>query len=113
MKYPPEKTIDLKASYEGKNEKVKWSAFTTPDPFGMMNVNLQYGEIKEVLAYAHTTFDSDSERPAQFRIGSKNAWKLWVNGNSCSPATNTTVAEHASINSLSTENSPRVPTKSW
>ena len=78
--YPPEKTIDLKVSYPGKNGKVKWSAFTTPDPFGMMNVNLQYGEIKEVLAYAHTTFDSDSERPVQFRIGSKNAWKLWVNG---------------------------------
>ncbi|MBT3635763.1 MAG: hypothetical protein HN531_02410 [Opitutae bacterium] len=80
VEYPPEKKIDLKASYEGKNEKAKWSAFTTPDPFGMLNVNLQYGEIKEVLAYAHTTFDSDSERPAQFRIGSKNAWKLWLNG---------------------------------
>ena len=78
--YPPEKKIDLGASYQGKNDKAKWSAFTTPDPFGMLNVNLQYGEIKEVLAYAHTTFDSDSERPAQFRIGSKNAWKLWLNG---------------------------------
>ncbi len=80
VKYPPEKKIDLKASYEGKNEKAKWRAFTTPDPFGMLNVNSQYGEIKEVLAYAYTTFDSDFARPAQFRIGSKNAWKLWVNG---------------------------------
>jgi len=78
--YPPEKKIDLKAIYQGKNDRAKWSALTTPDPFGMLNVNLQYGEIKEVLAYAHTTFDSDSERPAQFRIGSKNAWKLWLNG---------------------------------
>jgi hypothetical protein len=80
VEYPPEMKIDLKASYEGKNEKAKWSAFTTPDPFGMLNINLQYGEIKEVLAYAHTNFVSDSERPAQFRIGSKNAWKLWLNG---------------------------------
>jgi hypothetical protein len=80
MEYPPEKKIDLKASYQGKNEKAKWSTFSTPDPFGMLDVNLQYGEIKEVLAYAHTTFKSDSARPAQFRIGSKNAWKLWLNG---------------------------------
>ena len=78
--YPPEKKIDLKASYQGKNDKATWSKFSTPDPFGMLNVNLQYGEIKEVLAYAHTTFESDSSRPAQFRIGSKNAWKLWLNG---------------------------------
>ena len=78
--YPPENKIDLQATYQGKNEKAKWSAFSTPDPFGMLDVNLQYGEIKEVLAYAHTTFESDTDQPAQFRIGSKNAWKLWLNG---------------------------------
>ena len=78
--YPPEEKIDLKASYQGKNEKVKWSAFSTADPFGMLNVNTQYGEVKEALAYAHTIYESDSAQPAQFRIGSKNAWKLWLNG---------------------------------
>jgi hypothetical protein len=78
--HPPEKKIDLRASYKGKIEKVKWSAFSTPDPFGMLNINLQYGEIKEVLAYGFTTFDSNSEQSAHFRIGSKNAWKLWLNG---------------------------------
>jgi hypothetical protein len=80
MEYPPEEKIDLKASYQGKNEKVKWSTFSTTDPFGMLNVNLQYGEVKEALAYGHTTFESSSAQPAQFRIGSKNAWKLWLNG---------------------------------
>ena len=79
-KYPPEEKIDLKASHQGKNEKVKWSTFSTTDPFGMLNVNLQYGEVKEALAYGYTTFESDSTQPAQFRIGSKNAWKLWLNG---------------------------------
>jgi hypothetical protein len=78
--YPPEEKIDLKASYQGKNEKVKWSTFSTADPFGMLNVNLQYGEVKEALAYGHTTFESGSAQPTQFRIGSKNAWKLWLNG---------------------------------
>lgn len=78
--FPPEEKIDLDANYQGKEEKIKWSPFSTTDPFGMLDVNLQYGEVKEVLAYAHTTFRSDSVRPAQFRIGSKNAWKLWVNG---------------------------------
>ena len=78
--FPPEEKIDLDANYQGKEDKIKWSPFSTTDPFGLLDVNLQYGEVKEVLAYAHTTFRSDSVRPAQFRIGSKNAWKLWVNG---------------------------------
>ena len=78
--YPPEKKIEAKALYQGKSEKVGWSGLSTSDPFGMLNVNLQYGEVKEALAYAHTQFHSKSDQPAQFRIGSKNAWKLWVNG---------------------------------
>lgn len=78
--FPPEEKIDFDATYQGKTGKVKWSDFSTTDPFGLLDVNAQYGEIKEVLAYAHTIFKSDSDRPSQLRIGSKNAWKLWLNG---------------------------------
>ena len=101
--YPPEQEIDLEASYQGKNDKVKWSAFSTSDPFGMLDVNKQYGEVKEVLAYAYTTFDSDSDQVAQFRIGSKNAWKLWVNGKLLFAGTSTTEERPASINLSSME----------
>ncbi len=78
--YKPEMMIDSSIDYHEKDEKPKWISLTTEDPFGMLNINSQYGEIKEVLAYAHTTFNSESNRAAQFRIGSKNAWKLWLNG---------------------------------
>lgn len=77
--YAPESKVDLSGSAKGKNGKVEWIEFSTSDPFGMLDVNQQYGEIKEVLAYAFTTFESKDSRPVQFRLGSKNAWKLWVN----------------------------------
>ena len=77
--YAPERKVDLESSTQGKNGRVEWTDFSTSDPFGMLDINLQYGEIKEVLAYAFTTFESEASGPVQFRLGSKNAWKLWVN----------------------------------
>ena len=78
--YPPEKEIDFGASYEGKDGKVKWSDFSTSDSFGMVDVNLEYGELKQVVAYAHTIYESPEAQEVQFRLGCKNAWKIWLNG---------------------------------
>ncbi|MBT6851958.1 MAG: hypothetical protein HOA16_12275 [Opitutae bacterium] len=78
--YPPEKKIDFSASYEGKSGKVKWSDFSTSDQFGKVDINLEYGELKEVVAYAHNTFQLSEARELQFRLGCKNAWKVWLNG---------------------------------
>lgn len=78
--YPPEQKINYSASYQGKNDSVKWSPLSTEHVLGLININEQYGEIKEVAAYAHTQFTFGKNMNAQFRIGSKNAWKLWVNG---------------------------------
>ena len=78
--YPPEKEIDFGASYEGKQGKVKWSDFATSDSFGMVDVNLEYGELKQVVAYAHTFYESPKPQNVQFRLGCKNAWKVWLNG---------------------------------
>jgi hypothetical protein len=78
--YPPEKEIDFGASHAGKDGKVKWSDFSTADPFGMVDVNLEYGELKQVVAYAHTFYDLPEAQAVQFRLGCKNAWKVWLNG---------------------------------
>ena len=78
--YPPELKINYNATYKGKNDSVKWSPLSTKDELGLININEQYGEIKEVAAYAHAQFGSKKNANVQFRIGSKNAWKLWVNG---------------------------------
>ena len=78
--YPPEEEIDFGASYDGKDGKVKWSDFSTADSFGMVDVNLEFGELKQVVAYAHTIYESEDANLVQFRLGCKNAWKVWLNG---------------------------------
>ena len=75
--YGPE--LGLQNQYMGKDGKVKWSPFSTADPFGMLDINQKFGAIKEVLAYAKSDFFSENEQDIQIRFGSKNAWKIWLN----------------------------------
>src|SRR5690606_21486218 len=35
---------------------------------------------KQVVGYGYTEFQSAEERPAELRLGCKNAWKIWFNG---------------------------------
>ena len=85
MVFPPEKVIDFNAVYEGKNGKVQWSKFVTADQYGMVNINKAYpgpGDgLKEVTAYAYTEYEASKGREAELRLGCKNAWKIWHNGN--------------------------------
>lgn len=95
--YPPEKVIDPAASVDGKEGKVSWQPVESGDDYGVVNVNLVYppppppadaapaqGEsqegLKGVVAYAVTEFDAAEDRPAELRLGCKNAWKIWLNG---------------------------------
>jgi hypothetical protein len=78
--YPPEKKLDLAAQYDGQEGPVKWQAYQTADDYGMVNINEPYGMLKEVLAYAVTDFDSSVDRQVELRLGCKNAWKVWLNG---------------------------------
>ncbi len=78
--FPPEKEIHLQESYEGKSGRVKWTEFTSTDDYGKLDFNKPLGMQKEVTAYAVTTFDAPAERDAELRLGCKNAWKVWLNG---------------------------------
>jgi hypothetical protein len=78
--FPPEKAIDLAAEYDGKSGKVRWSDHVTKNEFGMVDINTVYQPLKAVTAYAYTEFFSDKARPAELRLGCKNAWKVWLNG---------------------------------
>jgi hypothetical protein len=78
--FPPETEFNLNAEYDGKGTKAKWIDFVTADKFGMVDINKAFGMEKEVTAYAKTDFHSASARPAELRLGSKNAWKIWLNG---------------------------------
>lgn len=78
--FPPEKEIDLGATYPGKDGDVTWQEFATSDDYGMVDFNKPFSPLKEVTGYAYTKFTSDKDQKAQLRLGCKNAWKIWVNG---------------------------------
>ncbi|HYF37841.1 MAG TPA: hypothetical protein VD994_21240 [Prosthecobacter sp.] len=79
--FPPEKEINLTATYPGKNdEPAKWVPFTSKDDYGMVDFNKPFTMLKEVTGYAYTEFDSESDRNAELRLGCKNGWKIWLNG---------------------------------
>jgi hypothetical protein len=84
--FPPETKVDLAAEYEGREVKAgektvaKWLPFTSNSQFGMVDLNKPLGMHKEVTGYAFTVFESPAARDAELRLGCKNAWKVWCNG---------------------------------
>lgn len=78
--YPPEKEIDLAASYEGKGTKVKWIDHTTMDEHGVVDLNKAVGKHMGAIAYAFTEFISEADRDVDLRLGCINGSKTWLNG---------------------------------
>ena len=78
--YPPEREIDLAAAYAGKNEPVKWIAWSTHEDDGKIDLHKPLSEMKGVVAYATTDFVSEKKQEVEFRLTSVNATKLWLNG---------------------------------
>ena len=78
--FPPEREVKLDAEYDGKTGRVKWQPFTSKDEHGKLDFNKPLGSLKEVTAYAMTTIDSPTDREAELRLGCKNGWKVWLNG---------------------------------
>lgn len=69
--YPPE---------DGGDPPAGWQEIATSDAFGMVDFNKPFGMLKEVVGYARTTFHAPTAGPAEIRLGCKNAWKIWLNG---------------------------------
>ena len=78
--YPPETTIDLKASLPGVSGPVSWKSHSTDDDHGVVDLNRALDRHKGAIAYAYCEFDASSEQSVELRFGSKNANKLWLNG---------------------------------
>ncbi len=79
--YPPEKGIDLKATYPGKQgTTVAWLDHTTSDVHGKVDFNKALGKANGVVSYAFTEFVVQQPRAVEFRTGCICAFKLWVNG---------------------------------
>jgi hypothetical protein len=79
--FPPEKGVDLAATYTGKKDaKAKWLAHTTAEPYAVVNLNKALGKLKGTTAYAYAVIDSTEERPVELRAGCINALKIYLNG---------------------------------
>ena len=79
-RFAPEENLKLDATYTGKESEVTWQPLSTSDPYGKVDLNKPYGKLKEVTAYAYHEFDSGKTQEVELRLGCKNAWKLWLNG---------------------------------
>ncbi len=78
--YPPETAVDLSSIYDGKTGKVGWTNYSSASPYGVVNFNQPLGSLKGVAGYAFTEFNSTKAQPVELRLGSQNAWKIWLNG---------------------------------
>jgi len=78
--YPPEQELNLSAEYDGQLGKVKWASVATKDDYGVVDIAKEFENHKGSLMYASTTYMSAQDQNVEFRLGTPNAWKLWVNG---------------------------------
>jgi hypothetical protein len=78
--YPPEKQLNFETKLEGQLGEVAWGDITTGDEFGILDIAKTISPYKGAVMYLTTTFDSATARDVQFRFGTPNAWKIWVNG---------------------------------
>ena len=78
--YPPEEKLDFAAKYAGQKGEVAWDKVASDHEYGIVNVAKQIAPYKGAVMYLTTEFDSTSARAVEFRLGTPNAWKIWVNG---------------------------------
>lgn len=78
--FEPERNADPAREYEVQGGKGSWKPFTSKSDYGLINFNEPYTQLKGVAGYAQSDFYSPTDRTVEIRIGCKNAWKLWVNG---------------------------------
>jgi hypothetical protein len=78
---PPEKGVDLAASYKGKqNAPLKWTEHSTADPYGQVDLNKAVGKHMGATAYAFAVVESPLEQKVEIRLASNNSVKIFLNG---------------------------------
>jgi hypothetical protein len=77
--YPPEKGIDLKATYPGKHGTVGWKTIKT-EANGYVNLQAFFApRANEIVSYVTREIISPVEQDTIFLLGSDDGAKLWVN----------------------------------
>jgi hypothetical protein len=88
--YPPEKGVDLKATYDGKGgKKIEWKPVVTKDvknnfvkEIQLVNMNDELGSNKDAVGYAFAVVEVERAMDVELRSATQNAVKMFVNGKS-------------------------------
>lgn len=82
--YPPEEEVNLdaeyRAEYQGEQRVVRWQPVSTDHKYGLVDIAKQIENYKGSCMYFTTEFWSPKRRKVEFRLGTPNSWKLWLNG---------------------------------
>lgn len=78
--YPPEQRVDLQAVYAGRDGEVHWQPISTDHEYGLIDCNKQIKPYHGAVIYFAAEFVSSENQRVELRLGTPNAWKLWVNG---------------------------------
>lgn len=78
--YPPEKEIDLEATYDGdEGQEAKWIKHQSTEDEGIVDLNKALSNYKGAIAYAYTEFEVSEPVEVDVRLGCINANKVWIN----------------------------------
>ncbi|HEV3021214.1 MAG TPA: hypothetical protein VGX76_02055 [Pirellulales bacterium] len=85
--YPPESSVVFSASYTTDSGTIGWKPYQTDDEYGQVDLNNKaIGKHMGAVAYAAAEFQSERAQPAELRLGTECANKIWLNGKLLSAA---------------------------
>jgi len=91
--HPPEKSVDLKATYDGgKSGKVSWRT-VKPDAKGYVDLQAFHEKnAEQSTSYLYREIDSPVDQDATILLGTDDGAKLWINGEVVYTSTKTRAA---------------------
>ena len=78
--YPPEETVDLAQSYQGKLTKISWRSDYPVDQRGKVNLGELLSPDRWQVAYAASAFEVENAIDAEVRLSTTDPVKVWLNG---------------------------------
>jgi putative membrane-bound dehydrogenase-like protein len=78
--FPPERGVDLQASYRGKFGPVRWRT-VRPDGQGYVDLAAFFApQSADIVSYLYQEVESPADQEATLLLGTDDGCKLWVNG---------------------------------
>jgi len=79
-RFPPEKKLDLSRTYQQSGQLIRWKRLDDGYFDGYIDLKHQFTKSDWAVAYGVIHIESPEEKEVQFRTGSDEAIKIWLNG---------------------------------